>query len=93
MVSSIGFSSILVLAAFIGSTANEFTRGTLRVAFTRTSRRLSLLVGKVVARMGVATGVMLGGAGRRLGDGDAGGAGIRRVDRRLVRVGGVRPSG
>jgi hypothetical protein len=26
VVSSIGFSSVLVLAAFIGSTANEFTR-------------------------------------------------------------------
>lgn len=59
VVSSIGFSSILVLAAFIGSTANEFTRGTLRVAFTRTSRRLSLLVGKVLARMGVAAVVMI----------------------------------
>lgn len=59
VVSSIGFSAILVLAAFIGSTANEFTRGTLRVAFTRTSKRLSLVVGKVIARMGVATAVML----------------------------------
>jgi ABC-type transport system involved in multi-copper enzyme maturation permease subunit len=59
VVSSIGFSSVLVLAAFIGSTANEFTRGTLRVAFTRTSKRLSLIAGKVLARMGVATGVML----------------------------------
>ena len=31
---SIGFSSILVLAAFASSTGNEFTRGTLRVALT-----------------------------------------------------------
>ena len=59
VVASIGFSSVVVLAAFIGSTANEFTRGTLRVAFTRTSRRLSLLGGKVLARMGVATAVMV----------------------------------
>jgi ABC-type transport system involved in multi-copper enzyme maturation permease subunit len=59
VVSSIAFSSVLVLAAFISSTANEFTRGTLRVAFTRTSRRLGLLAGKVTARMGVATVVMV----------------------------------
>jgi hypothetical protein len=59
VVASIGFSSVLVLAAFIGSTANEFTRGTLRVAFTRTSRRLTLLGGKVLARLGVATAVMV----------------------------------
>ena len=58
VVSSITFSSVLVLAAFISSTANEFTRGTLRVAFTRAPRRLSLLGGKVMARIGVAVVVM-----------------------------------
>lgn len=55
---SLTFSSVLMLAAFIASTANEFTRGTLRVAFTRAPRRLSLLSGKVAARIGVAVGVM-----------------------------------
>jgi hypothetical protein len=58
VVSSIAFSSVLVLAAFISSTANEFTRGTLRVAFTRAPRRLALLAGKVAARIGVAVVVM-----------------------------------
>src|SRR5215510_14232168 len=58
VVSSITFSSVLVLAAFIGSTANEFTRGTLRVAFTRAPRRLALLGGKLAARLAVAVVVM-----------------------------------
>ena len=58
VVSAMIFSSVLVLAAFISSTANEFTRGTLRVAFTRAPRRLSLLGGKVAARIGVAVVVM-----------------------------------
>jgi hypothetical protein len=58
VVSSMIFSSVLVLAAFISSTANEFTRGTLRVAFTRVPRRLALLAGKVTARVGVAIAVM-----------------------------------
>jgi hypothetical protein len=58
VVSSITFSSVLVLAAFISSTANEFTRGTLRVAFTRAPHRLSLLGGKLAARVCVAVVVM-----------------------------------
>jgi hypothetical protein len=58
VVSSMIFSSVLVLAAFISSTANEFTRGTLRVAFTRAPRRLSLLGGKVAMRVIVAAAVM-----------------------------------
>ena len=58
VVSSIAFSSVLMLAAFISSTANEFTRGTLRVAFTRAPRRLSLMGGKLAARLGVAVIVM-----------------------------------
>jgi hypothetical protein len=52
------FSSVLVLAAFISSTANEFTRGTLRVAFSRTSHRVGVIAGKVAARIAVAIGVM-----------------------------------
>ena len=59
VVSSMIFSSVLVLAAFISSTANEFTRGTLRVAFTGAAARLALLAGKVTARIGVAVGVMV----------------------------------
>ena len=55
---SLTFSSVLMLAAFIASTANEFTRGTLRVAFTRAPHRLSLLGGKVAARVAVAVAVM-----------------------------------
>jgi hypothetical protein len=58
VVSSITFSSVLVLAAFISSTANEFTRGTLRVAFTRAPHRLALLGGKLTARVAVAVIVM-----------------------------------
>jgi hypothetical protein len=58
VVSSITFSSVLVLAAFISSTANEFTRGTLRVAFTRAPHRLALLGGKLAARVAVAVIVM-----------------------------------
>ena len=53
---SLTFSSVLMLAAFIASTANEFTRGTLRVAFTRAPRRLSLLGGKVAARSRLRSG-------------------------------------
>jgi hypothetical protein len=59
VISSMAFSSVLVLAAFISSTANEFTRGTLRVAFARTSHRVGVLVGKVAARVAVAIGVMV----------------------------------
>lgn len=57
---SIGFSSILVLAAFASSTGNEFGRGTLRAALTKQSNRWSLIAGKLGARVTVASILMLG---------------------------------
>lgn len=57
---SIGFSSILVLAAFASSTGNEFGRGTLRSALTKQPNRWSLIAGKLGARVTVASVLMLG---------------------------------
>jgi hypothetical protein len=55
---SVGFSSVLVLAAFASSTGNEFTRGTLRTALTFQPRRWSLMAGKLAARTTVAAILM-----------------------------------
>ena len=52
---SIGFSAILVLAAFASSTGNEFGRGTLRSALTMQPHRWSLIAGKLGARVAVAS--------------------------------------
>lgn len=60
VVFSIAFSFVLVAAAFAASTGNEFTRGTLRAALTFQPRRLSLLAGKMSARVLVAAIVMAG---------------------------------
>jgi ABC-type transport system involved in multi-copper enzyme maturation permease subunit len=57
---SIGFSSILVLAAFASSTGNEFGRGTLRAALTKQPHRWSLMAGKLGARVTVASILMAG---------------------------------
>ena len=57
---SIGFSSILVLAAFASSTGNEFGRGTLRAALTKQPNRWSLMAGKLGARVTVASILMAG---------------------------------
>ena len=57
---SIGFSSILVLAAFASSTGNEFSRGTLRSALTKQPSRWSLIAGKLGARVTVASILMAG---------------------------------
>ena len=57
---AIGFSSILVLAAFASSTGNEFSRGTLRAALTKQPSRWSLMTGKLGARVGVASILMAG---------------------------------
>ncbi len=60
---SIGFSSILVLAAFASSTGNEFSRGTLRAALTKQPSRWSLIAGKLGARVTVASILMAGALG------------------------------
>lgn len=60
VVFSVGFSSILVLAAFASSTGNEFARGTLRAALTKQPSRWSLITGKLAARVTVALMLMLG---------------------------------
>ncbi|MGH9136421.1 MAG: ABC transporter permease [Acidimicrobiales bacterium] len=60
VVFSIAFSFILVLAAFASSTGNEFTRGTLRAALTFQSNRVSLLAGKLSARILLAAIIMAG---------------------------------
>jgi hypothetical protein len=40
--------------------SNEFTRGTLRAALTRQPRRLTLIAGKLGARIAIAAALMLG---------------------------------
>ncbi|MCW2540920.1 MAG: hypothetical protein JWN95_2645 [Frankiales bacterium] len=60
VVFSVAFASILVLAAFASVMTNEFTRGTLRAAFTRQPRRLTLIAGKLGARITIAATLMLG---------------------------------
>ena len=57
---SIAFAFILVVATFASSTGNEFARGTLRSALTFHSNRVSLIAGKVAARVLVAAIVMAG---------------------------------
>lgn len=59
VIAALSFSSLLVFAAFVASTANEYTRGTLRSAFARGPDRLRLVGGKVAARFGVTLGLML----------------------------------
>ncbi|MDQ3312207.1 MAG: ABC transporter permease [Actinomycetota bacterium] len=58
---SIAFGFLLVLATFISSTGNEFTRGTLRAALTFQSSRVSLMAGKLAARV-LAAAIMMAGA-------------------------------
>jgi ABC-type transport system involved in multi-copper enzyme maturation permease subunit len=55
---SIAFAFLLVLVTFAASTGNEFTRGTLRTALTFQPHRLSLMAGKLAARVLVAAIVM-----------------------------------
>jgi ABC-type transport system involved in multi-copper enzyme maturation permease subunit len=55
---SIAFAFLLAFVMFAASTGNEFTRGTLRTALTFQSNRLSLIAGKLAARVLVATVVM-----------------------------------
>ncbi len=57
---SIAFAFILVVATFASSTGNEFARGTLRAALTFQSNRVSLIAGKLAARVLVAVIVMAG---------------------------------
>lgn len=60
VVFSIGFASILVLAAFASSTGNDFGRGTIRTALTKQPNRWSLMTGKLAARFSVAAILMAG---------------------------------
>jgi ABC-type Na+ efflux pump permease subunit len=60
VVFSIAFAFLLVLVTFAASTGNEFTRGTLRTALTFQPHRLSLMAGKLAARVLVASIVMAG---------------------------------
>jgi ABC-type Na+ efflux pump permease subunit len=55
---SIAFAFLLVFVMFAASTGNEFTRGTLRTALTFQPHRLSLMAGKLAARVLVAAIVM-----------------------------------
>jgi ABC-type transport system involved in multi-copper enzyme maturation permease subunit len=57
---SIAFAFLLVFVMFAASTGNEFTRGTLRAALTFQSSRVSLIAGKLAARVLVAAIVMAG---------------------------------
>jgi hypothetical protein len=57
---SIAFAFLLVFVTFAASTGNEFTRGTLRTALTFQSHRVSLMAGKLAARVLVAAIVMAG---------------------------------
>jgi ABC-type transport system involved in multi-copper enzyme maturation permease subunit len=57
---SIAFGFLIVVTTFASSTGNEFTRGTLRAALTFESNRVSLMTGKLLARMLVAAIVMAG---------------------------------
>ena len=57
---SIAFAFLLVLVIFAATTGNEFTRGTLRAALTFQSNRVSLMAGKLAARVLVAAIVMAG---------------------------------
>ena len=60
VVFSIAFAFILVLATFASSTGNEFARGTLRSALTFQPNRVSLMAGKLAARVLVAAIVVAG---------------------------------
>src|SRR6476620_6485534 len=53
-----GVGSILLLAAFTSTAANEFTRGTFRAAVVKHPDRGTLVGGKVLARTGVAALMM-----------------------------------
>jgi hypothetical protein len=48
---SIAFAFPLVFVMFASGTGNEFTRGTLRAALTFQSNRVSLMAGKLAARV------------------------------------------
>ena len=55
---ALAFGSLLVLAAFASSAANEFTRGTFRAALLHHAGRWSLISGKVAARLTVAAALL-----------------------------------
>lgn len=58
---SLAFGSVLMLAAFTSNVGNEFTRGTFRSSLLYQPGRLSLVTGKLAARMTVA-GVLMAAA-------------------------------
>ncbi|HEY9316172.1 hypothetical protein [Williamsia sp.] len=52
------FTTVLVVAAFAAAMGNEISRGTLRAALTRQPNRLSLITGKLAARVSLAAVLM-----------------------------------
>jgi hypothetical protein len=58
IISSMSFATVLVVAAFAAAMGNEISRGTLRAALTRQSNRLSLITGKLAARVSLAAVLM-----------------------------------
>lgn len=56
---AIGFGSLLVLCAFAATAGNELTRGTWRTALLRWPDRLTLVTGKLLARLGVTAALLL----------------------------------
>jgi ABC-type transport system involved in multi-copper enzyme maturation permease subunit len=58
VISSVGFATVLVVAAFAAAMGNEITRGTLRAALTRQPSRMSLITGKLAARVVLAAILM-----------------------------------
>lgn len=58
IISSMGFATVLVVAAFAAAMGNEMSRGTLRAALTRQPSRLALITGKLVARVSLASVLM-----------------------------------
>ncbi len=58
IITSMSFATVLVVAAFAAAMGNEISRGTLRAALTRQPSRLSLITGKLAARVSLAAVLM-----------------------------------
>lgn len=58
IIASMSVATVLVVAAFAAAMGNEISRGTLRAALTRQPSRLSLVTGKLMARISLAAVLM-----------------------------------
>lgn len=58
VISSMGFATVLVVAAFAAAMGNEITRGTLRAALAKQPSRTALIAGKLAARVSLASILM-----------------------------------